>query len=190
MQKELVKAYEGMFIPGFAPVCKCKPELPESLEISPTDISTFMKTLKKKEESKVFGLRAGLLVTNLIQKSFNQGHNDFKISTKKLNEPLEYLCSGIKGKPDKYLKVSVDGNAGYSLAAGARYVDMKFRGECLGHFGAKAKNSILRCTEEGELECARRDAGPDCQLYLIKGEKEVPYTKFRSIVHNFKKMMA
>ena len=96
--------------------------------LSPIQIDQVaQRIIAQMPECYVLDNTTGIYLTQLIQKSYNEGNNDFMLHTK--NIPLNCLGFELKGYCMSYLKLSIFGNTGANTLNSSSYVQSVHHGD-------------------------------------------------------------
>lgn len=177
------------YVPGF-----------DILKISP-DVIRELSARLDFANVKDTGLDVGYAwIGQLVQKSFEQKYNNFEIFINYPNQTVHF-CKGLKGHPDrplkisvvgdidlagfphtKYIDVTIFGNVGEFFAWMAKYSSFDIRGNIFGiSVGRQATNCIFKNASESVLNEIMGEADGHSMVpmgnkyYLLKGGKEIPY---------------
>jgi len=115
---------------------------------TPNTINTVLQTTIAYKHNKGigsmnYGWNTGVFITKLIQKSYDAGHNDFRINVKQLPGSISNLGKQLTGKEDRPIQLTIIGNPGSCCGHYSEYLDLRIEG-CHGyHFGENLKNSTF-----------------------------------------------
>jgi hypothetical protein len=90
-----------------------------SLVLEPQEISTFIKLSEIYEDKKLYHIKTGIFVSELIEQSYLAGYNDFNFD---INKKYGNFGIGIFGKKDRPLKINVNGDLGGGFCSCSRHV--------------------------------------------------------------------
>ncbi|MBI4095606.1 MAG: hypothetical protein HY438_01960 [DPANN group archaeon] len=157
-----------------------------NIKITPESVDYFFSRISY-EGGAANGRKMGLLLTAMVQLSFQQGHNNFEIVICN-NHPLHLFGMYLRGQPDKKLAIRIDNvydvmnykdgephawfnNIAY-LDVTLSNVDANVR-----TFGRNAGSSVFK-TDNESLFCELRDRfgtasertpADKCEVYLLAG---------------------
>ncbi len=125
--------------------------------LTPAEINIFLQMSMGTEGHPNYN-RADYIITQLIQNSYDAGYNDFTLSTAALNEKIALWS--LRGRPQNILRVTIDGDAGYTSFPHSRYVEGRIRGNAYA-CGAGSSDSafIIGGNDLGDLGWAYFDDG-------------------------------
>jgi len=116
----------------------------EMYVLNPPQIDILLQRILKETEKRPRYIDRGILgasrfITGLIQKSYDNGHNNFQLTTggRLIN------CFQLKGKEDNRLKLTIKGNALNDTGTGSENCILSVEGNAGVNFGFRSKNSIF-----------------------------------------------
>jgi len=116
--------------------------------LTPEQITQFLKATKAFESYDDYVWNTGYFVSGLIQKSYDAGNNDFVLDTRNLPD-IKSLCSFLKGKGNKRLKVTFNGDTGVDCGNDIMYIS--FKAQKLGESSLmNPKNCKIEVQEAGD----------------------------------------
>ncbi|MFH1065430.1 MAG: hypothetical protein V1734_02915 [Nanoarchaeota archaeon] len=128
--EEMLKHYET-YLPytplrdGFTPVANmvyekvCGMELPI---LTPEQINIFLQATNARHNSQNYSFNTGLLISKLMQDSYNAGHSEFRLDTVSLDKQADNIGYGISGTGKRPIQIIITGTAGISLCTHAKHV--------------------------------------------------------------------
>ncbi len=131
--------------------------------LTPEEINIFAQVLVRFEEPKY----AGAMITRLIQRSYNAGHNDFQIDVRAFTEDLGDLCSDLRGTKRKPVIVTVNGNLYIQVGDSANHISLTINGNVGDLLGVGAKHSIF--TLNGSAKDVLGEYSINC-TYTVQGK--------------------
>ncbi|MFH1638134.1 MAG: hypothetical protein ABIB71_06935 [Candidatus Woesearchaeota archaeon] len=90
--------------------------------LSPEEINSFLQATIKYEGHENYSFTTGLLITRLIQNSYDAGNKRFRLDTKALSKDIHNIAYKLKGKEDNLLEIIVGGNVGNWCGDGAENI--------------------------------------------------------------------
>jgi len=137
--------YRGLFIPDKAEVIEMHFQIEdkEFHVMNPSQIDIFLQLVSKNVERERFvSLGTGLVIADLIQKSYNNGHTNFRLST--YDSEISNLCRSIKGIKEKPINVFVDGHTGHEFGECSKYCNFVINGDAGPWCGNFSENSYYK----------------------------------------------
>jgi len=104
--------------------------------------------IKNSSKEKLKDELTGMLISKLIQKSYDNDHNNFILTTQ--DEETENICYNLKGTYENPIKIKIQGNLGRWGGWKAEYIHLDVKGDVRNKFGKAMKHS--RCNIEGKIE--------------------------------------
>ena len=116
----------------------------QDIKITDTDISEFVLSLTKYENEPTF-CNSGLFVSSMIQKSFDQGFNDFYVPALKSDTVLFYLMSHVEGNSKKkiFSRINAENNHLYYCANYSSNLYLTIDGNTGLHTGSNSNDSVI-----------------------------------------------
>ncbi len=121
-------------------------------EIQPKIISQFAQSVIAYDGENNFCNATGFFLNALIQKSYKQGNNNFKLDLRQA-KPINYLGDKFFGKKRRRLRVSVIGNLGDYCWDNSIYCTTKIQGNVADSFARKVGFSRFSITGGLKNEC-------------------------------------
>jgi len=115
--------------------------------LKPSQIDLFLQKIIKnmnKGEEKV----TGGLISKLMRKSYENGHTDFVLNTG--DTEIYYLGENLIATPERPAKITINGNAGYSLGAKSHNCRFIVKGNSAETMGDLSKKCYFKV--EGNME--------------------------------------
>jgi len=134
---------------------------PIKIELLAYNITT--KTSKRRLKGKM----PGFLLSKVIQDSYDNGYNDFKIDTR--NIPLERIGDNLKGTKENPIKITIHGSNLDLLGTFSEYCVFYIKGNTGGSCGFDSKNNEFNI--EGNTEYFTGSKSKNCK-FRLKGAKE------------------
>ncbi len=118
--------------------------------LTPDYISRFLHSTIKYEGNAMYHGGVGIFLSQLVQNSYDSGHNDFRINTKSISQPINLLCSDLKGTDKNPISVTIDGNVGYSFGDNAEHAAFTVNGNAGEECGMHARHIDINISGNAE----------------------------------------
>ena len=143
--------------------------------LTPDEINHFLQATQQYADHKDYSWKTGYMFSSLIQNSYDQGYNDFRLNTTLL-PGIDLMGSYIVGKRKDPVLVTVQGNLGFVCADEARHSVFIVNGTVEKHFGLEAqsctfKTSIWSNIEEMKWSIPKRK--DNVLIYLDDGKEMI-----------------
>lgn len=122
----------------------------------------------EESEGKGYGHITGLFVSKLIQDSYNNGCNDFTLTTG--DSGVYHLCSHLKGEEDNILNVQVNGNVGKVCGESSQHILLSLFGNAGSFCGSRSKYSTFKLQNDVGQWCAFESQHSDFLVYGNAGD--------------------
>ncbi len=124
----------------------------ETISLTPDKIDDFLQQTILYENHKDYQTITGILISQLIQTSYNAGNNDFELNTKKL-KTIDRIGAYLIGKERNPIIITIQGNTGYKSGLLSENSIFNIKGNTGDCYGWESKG----CTFNIE-----KDAGDQC----------------------------
>ena len=110
--------------------------------LTPDEINHFLQGTQQYNDHRNYPWRTGIMVSRLIQNSYDHGYNPFWFNTENLSE-IDCLGSLIVGKRETPISVTIQGNLGYCLGFKTQYSIFTINSGGVKSCGLEALNSTF-----------------------------------------------
>jgi len=145
---ELLRKYEWVLVRNDS--LPCGSQISEVL--TPDEINSFLQGTKQYEDHRNYSWRNGLIMSILIQNSYNNGYNHFLLNTEALYKTNNFGF-GIIGRKENPLFMSIEGEIWSKLGFGAKNCLFILNGGAGAQCGEKARFSEFRIEDFADLGC-------------------------------------
>jgi hypothetical protein len=156
--EELLKVYDQVLYTGEFIDGKRRQEYVRFMVndvLTPSEINSFLQATKPWQEKEVYKNWTGRVISQLIQNSYDAGHNDFVLNTKDL-APISVIATEVVGKDDDHVRLWVEGGVGSSCGLESEYLTINIAGDAATHLGEKSKHSTFNVEGSAESYCGQR----------------------------------
>jgi hypothetical protein len=107
---------------------KCLEKLRETVSevLTPTEMQAFLLATTIYDDCERYERKTGVFVSQLLQNSYDAGHNEFVLNTRSLPRGLEFLGYNLRGTEERPIKVEVLGDVGDDCARNTVHLTMTF----------------------------------------------------------------
>ena len=109
--------------------------------LTPAALDIFLTLTIPYENESEYAYITSEFLEQLVQNSYNNGHNDFLFHTCNLTQELPGFPSNLKGTKDNPLRITVIGNTGEALGDDY-YVHLTLKGNTESGFGGNSQHSV------------------------------------------------
>ena len=134
--------------------------------LTPTDINLFLQTTIRHEQHKNYDWATGHFISELIQNSYDAGHNDFTLSTTALKR-IHNLGSYLEGTKKRPLEITIKGNIGYSCGCSAKNAAFNIKGNARDSCGFCAENSTFKTPNRRTLKKMLKEVSESNRIIFI-----------------------
>ncbi len=124
--------------------------------LTPEQINALLQATVKYENIKEYQGKIGLLITKLIQNSYEAGHNNFKLDTTALQD-MNRIGYQLRGTKENNIEVAIKGDVGYQLGVQAEHATFSVTGNIKSHCGIDANDSTFKATNKEMLQEIREE---------------------------------
>ena len=108
--------------------------------LTPSEINAFLQTTTVYEDNKRYSRRTGEFISQLIQNSYDAGHNNFVLNTTK---SMSYVGLELEGCPERMIYIYINGDIGTCCGDKASYSSFIINGNLEIGCGLFANNSTF-----------------------------------------------
>jgi len=127
--------------------------------LTPDQINVFLLGCTTYENHPYFSLFTGRFVSELIQRSYNSGHNNFTFDTTMFRNPtkmypdLDNMVAGISGTLEKPINISILGSTGTHCGYHSNNLIISITGNTGLHCGYHSKNLTFTIGGDADYQC-------------------------------------
>ena len=122
--------------------------------LTPAEINTFLQMTIRHEQHEEYCLTTREIISELIQKSYDAGHNDFMLDTTALKE-IYYIGSNLEGTEERPIEITITGNTGDWCGCLSKHLTYKITGNTGGECGYGSKNSTFEISGNTGEGCGK-----------------------------------
>ena len=122
--------------------------------LTPAGINSFLQATQQYEVNRKYSWETGIIISCLLQNSYNYGYNDFYLNTKALSN-ISNLGACVIGTEDNPLSVAVQGDIESNLGHGAQYSNFNLSGTVGDLCGSKARYSSFSLDRSVGERCGK-----------------------------------
>jgi len=133
--------------------------------LTPNQINTLLqKIIQETPKQKMEHYITGMIITQIIQESYEKGHNKFMLTTK--DTRIQNIGHSLKGTPENPVRISIQGNTGNQLGYHSKKCRYDINGNTEKDCGTHSKN--CKYNIQGNVTELCGDGSRNC-IFLIKG---------------------